>query len=234
MEDNSMAEQFENFLILAKDAYKAGNKVECINFCNQALSINPTDIDAKAFKGCAVLLSFSLQSANSVASEALGIWETLSDSPSEEMVNFVCDEAISFENTYRNATYSWMAEHKSNAITEAFFEPEEALGNCKNFMERFMNIGFIKDSVHFANFVKNSLVSLEGMDIYTVYHYVEINKDRNDEVGAIVKEISSLLVELEKQAEEQIKKDRAKTIKIVIGIAAGIAAMGLIVNVLGL
>ena len=58
---------------LAMDAYRANNEEECKSFCNQALTIDPKSANAKALKGAAVLISFSLAGAESDAAEAIEI-----------------------------------------------------------------------------------------------------------------------------------------------------------------
>lgn len=113
--------QFANAMQMAMDAYNAGNEEECKSFCNQALSIDPKSANAKALKGAAVLLSFSLAGAESDAVEAIKIWQTITDTSgmTDEYKDLIVESAFSFRS-------SWLEE------AEAHYKEFKDVSGAKN------------------------------------------------------------------------------------------------------
>lgn len=115
--------QFANAMQMAMDAYNADNKEECNSFCNQALSVDPKSANAKALKGAAVLLSFSLAGAESDAVEAIKIWQTITDASgmTDEYKNLIVESAFSFRENWLAAAKAHYKEFKDVEGTEAEF-----------------------------------------------------------------------------------------------------------------
>lgn len=126
--------RFENAMQMAMDAYNAGNEEECKSFCNQALSVNPKSANAKALKGAAVLISFSLASAESDAVEAIEIWKTITDTSemTDEYRNLIVESAFSFR-------ARWFA------AAEAHYKEFNHVKECYGlFLENVATLKFIK------------------------------------------------------------------------------------------
>ena len=104
-----MSEQFDNAMMMAMDAFKANNEEECKSFCNQALTVDPKSPNAKALKGAAVLISFSLAGAEGDAVEALEIWKSITGEVSMEYQLLVIESA----DTFIHRWYDAAKEHHS-------------------------------------------------------------------------------------------------------------------------
>lgn len=113
-----MSEQFDNAMMLARDAYRANNEEECRSFCNQALTVDPKSANAKALKGAAVLISFSLAGAASDAVEAIEIWRSISDasSLSDEYKDIVIEAAFEFRTRWYDAAKARYEEFKKLTV----------------------------------------------------------------------------------------------------------------------
>ena len=107
-----MSEQFDNAMNLAKDAFRANNEEECKSFCNQALTVDPKSADAKALKGAAVLISFSLAGAEADAVEALEIWKSITGEVSMEYQILVIASADEFIHRWYDAAKEHHAKFK--------------------------------------------------------------------------------------------------------------------------
>ena len=139
-----MSEQFENAMKLAMDAYKAGNEEECRSFCNQALTVEPNNANAKALKGAAVLISFSLAGAESDAVEAIETWKTISDTSSltDEYRDLIVESAFSFRASWLDAAKAHYQEFKSvEGSKDEFNHVKECYGL---FLENVATLKFIE------------------------------------------------------------------------------------------
>lgn len=197
-----MSEQFENAMKLAMDAFNANNEEECKSFCNQALTVDPSSANAKALKGAAVLISFSLAGAASDAEEALSIWESIPGTAKidDKYAELVIEAAFEFRARYSEAAKAHYKEFKE--VKGADNDFDQAKRNCITFMNRFSAIPALENSVVFANSVRDLLkkyldegiVKTINTEMPFVRQYVNRNKDRTDEVGVIVKDISANLI----------------------------------------
>ena len=181
--------QFENAMQMAMDAYNAGNEEECKSFCNQALSINPKSPDAKALKGAAVLIAFSLRGAASDAVEALKIWESISDTPSSEYLKIAIVAAFDFRSRWLAAAEAHYKEfEKVKGALDDYLAVQE---NYEHFMERFVEIRFIRNCELFFDLTLKMLRDAENDT--TGFNFAEnlanANKDRNDSLGEKAREI---------------------------------------------
>lgn len=107
-----MSEQFDNAMSLAIDAFNANNEEECKSFCNQALTVDPKSANAKALKGAAVLISFSLAGAEGDAVEALEIWKSITGEVSMEFQNLVIASADEFVHRWYDAAKEHHKKYK--------------------------------------------------------------------------------------------------------------------------
>lgn len=215
-----MSEQFDNAMMMAMDAYKANNEEECKSFCNQALIQNPKSAKAKALKGAAVLISFSLAGAESDAVEAIEIWKSISDTSdlTDEYKDLVIDAAFSFRSNWYQAAKSHYKEFKD--VKGAGDDWSHVKDCYKKFMENVASISWILDYPTFSeltlNLVKSQIGSLKEVTFAEIV--VNANKDKSGEIGNLAKQIE--------QEFGKLKKRRL----IKWGIIIGVIVIGMIIG----
>ncbi|MDY5683998.1 MAG: hypothetical protein SPG48_10625 [Treponema sp.] len=196
-----MSEQFDNAMMLAMDAYKACNEDECKSFCNQALTVDPKSANAKALKGAAVLISFSLAGAESDAVEAIEIWKSITDVSglTDEYKDIVINAAFDFRTRWFEAAKAHYEEFKSvNGASSEF----DHVKNCyKLFMENVASLTWLQDYVKFSeltlNLVKQQIASLKEVTFAQIV--VNANKDKSGKLGELAKEIEEQFGKLKKR-----------------------------------
>lgn len=196
-----MSEQFENAMLLAMDAYKAGNEDECKNFCNQALTVNPTSANAKALKGAAVLLTFTLAGAGSDAIEAIEIWKSINNGSevSDNFKDIVIDAAFSFRSNWFEAAKKHYEEFQNIAGAKAEFK------NVKKsyglFMDNVASFSWIQNYPKFSELtlklVKEQIASLKEVTFAEIL--IDANKDKGGGLGEIAGKIEEELSKLKKR-----------------------------------
>lgn len=136
--------QFANAMQMAMDAYNAENEEECKSFCNQALSVDPKSANAKALKGAAVLLSFTLAGAESDAVEAIKIWQSITDASgmTDEYKDLIVESAFSFRSSWLEAAEAHYKEFKEvEGSKDEFKHVKECYGL---FLENVAGLKFIE------------------------------------------------------------------------------------------
>ena len=214
--------QFENAMQMTMDAYNANNEEECKSFCNQALSVNPKSADAKALKGAAILISFTLAGATSDAVEALEIWKSISDEPSDEYCKISVDAAFDFRSRWLKAAEAHYNEFRSVDGAEAEFKQVQS--KCNSFIKRFAETQFVQNYEPFSDFalqtVKRIFEEIKNCDWIGFNEFIDnmgddadypqilanANKSRTDSIGTKAKQILELFESIETVLEEHDKK----------------------------
>ncbi len=196
-----MSEQFDNAMMLAMDAYRANNEEECKSFCNQALTIDPKSANAKALKGAAVLISFSLAGAESDATEAIEIWKTITDESSltDEYKDIVINAAFDFRTRWYNAAKSHYKEFKS--VDGASSEWEHVKSCYELFMNLVADLKWLLNYKYFLqitlDLVKQQIGSLKEVTFAEKVYKANIGKD--GELGSLAKQIEAEFGKLKKR-----------------------------------
>ena len=215
-----MSEQFDNAMMLAMDAYRASNEEECKSFCNQALTVDPKSANAKALKGAAVLISFSLAGAESDAVEAIEIWNSISDasSMSDEYKDIVINAAFDFRTRWYNAAKAHYKEFKD--VKGADNEWDHVKSCYALFMNNVAQLpwlvsytGFLKVTL---NLVKEQIGSLKEVTFAESVYKANLGKD--GELGSIAKQIEAEFGAL--------KKRRLIKWCIILGVVVVLAIIG--------
>ena len=196
-----MSGQFDNAMTMAMDAYKAGNKEECTSFCNQALTVDPKSANAKALKGSAVLLSFTLAGAESEGAQAIEIWNSINDasSLSDEFKDIVIEAAFSFRSNWLSAAEAHYNEFSS--VSGAKDEYKRVKECYALFMENVAALSWIQSYPKFLqltlDLVKEQIASLK--EVTFAEYLISVNKDKGGEIGDITKQIEEALAKLKKR-----------------------------------
>lgn len=196
-----MSEQFDNAMKLAMDAYRANNEEECKSFCNQALTIDPKSANAKALKGAAVLISFSLAGAESDAAEAIEIWKTITDESSltDEYKDIVINAAFDFRTRWYNAAKSHYKEFKD--VDGARSEWERVKSCYELFMNLVADLKWLLNYKYFLqitlDLVKQQIGSLKEVTFAEKVYKANIGKD--GELGSLAKQIEAEFGKLKKR-----------------------------------
>lgn len=196
-----MSEQFDNAMQLAMDAYRASNETECKSFCNQALTVDPRSANAKALKGAAVLISFSLAGAESDAVEAIEIWKSITDGSglTDEYKDIVINAAFDFRTRWFEAAKAHYKEFKSvNGASSEF----DHVKNCyKLFMENVASLSWLQNYEKFSeltlNLVKQQIANLKEVTFAQIV--INANKDKPGRLGELAKEIEEQFGKLKKR-----------------------------------
>ena len=215
-----MSEQFDNAMSLAMDAFKANNEEECKSFCNQALTVDPKSANAKALKGAAVLISFSLAGAESDAVEAIEIWRSITDTSSltDEYKDIVIDSAFDFRSRWYEAAKAHYKEFKDVKGTDSeFSHVKEAY---KQFMECVAQLTWLQDYPKFlkftVNLVQQQIANLNEVTFAQII--INANKGKGGEIGDLTKQIED--------AFGKLKKRRLIKWCIIIGVIVVLALIG--------
>jgi hypothetical protein len=215
-----MSEQFDNAMSLAMDAFKANNEEECKSFCNQALTVDPKSANAKALKGAAVLISFSLAGAESDAVEAIEIWRSITDTSSltDEYKDIVIDSAFEFRSRWYEAAKAHYKEFKDVKGTDSeFSHVKEAY---KQFMECVAQLTWLQDYPKFlkftVNLVQQQIANLNEVTFAQII--INANKGKGGEIGDLTKQIED--------AFGKLKKRRLIKWCIIIGVIVVLALIG--------
>ena len=209
--------QFENAMQMAMDAYNATNEEECKSFCNQALSVNPKSADAKALKGAAILISFSLAGATSDAVEALKIWESISCTPSDDYCDIAINAAFDFRSRWLAAAQAHYNEFST--VDGAKEEFKQVKQNYQDFMDRFAEIQFVQNYELFSDLTLQLVKEGNGKNLKDITFapiLANANKDRTDSIGAKAKEI------LEAYAVADAAHTKSVKTKIIIGVVIAV------------
>ena len=196
-----MSEQFDNAMKLAMDAYRANNEEECKSFCNQALTIDPKSANAKALKGAAVLISFSLAGAESDAAEAIEIWKTITDESSltDEYKDIVINAAFDFRTRWYNAAKSHYKEFKS--VDGGSSERKHVKSCYELFMNLVADLKWLLNYKYFLqitlDLVKQQIGSLKEVTFAEKVYKANIGKD--GELGSLAKQIEAEFGKLKKR-----------------------------------
>ena len=196
-----MSEQFDNAMQLAMDAYRASNETECKSFCNQALTVDPRSANAKALKGAAVLISFSLAGAESDAVEAIEIWKSITDGSglTDEYKDIVINAAFDFRTRWFEAAKAHYKEFKSvNGASSEF----DHVKNCyKLFMENVASLSWLQNYEKFSeltlNLVNQQIANLKEVTFAQIV--INANKDKPGRLGELAKEIEEQFGKLKKR-----------------------------------
>lgn len=196
-----MSEQFDNAMQLAMDAYRASNETECKSFCNQALTVDPRSTNAKALKGAAVLISFSLAGAESDAVEAIEIWKSITDGSglTDEYKDIVINAAFDFRTRWFEAAKAHYKEFKSvNGASSEF----DHVKNCyKLFMENVASLSWLQNYEKFSeltlNLVNQQIANLKEVTFAQIV--INANKDKPGRLGELAKEIEEQFGKLKKR-----------------------------------
>ena len=196
-----MSEQFDNAMQLAMDAYRASNETECKSFCNQALTVDPRSANAKALKGAAVLISFSLAGAESDAVEAIEIWKSITDGSglTDEYKDIVINAAFDFRTRWFEAAKAHYKEFKSVDGASSEFDHVK---NCyKLFMENVASLSWLQNYEKFSeltlNLVKQQIANLKEVTFAQIV--TNANKDKPGRLGELAKEIEEQFGKLKKR-----------------------------------
>lgn len=196
-----MSEQFDNAMMLAMDAYKANNEEECKSFCNQALTVDPKSANAKALKGAAVLISFSLAGAESDAVEAIKIWNSISDasSMSDEYKDIVINAAFDFRTRWYDAAKAHYKEFKDvKGADNEWAHVKECYGL---FMNNVAQLPWLLNYNKFLeltlNLVQQQVGSLKEVTFAESVYKANLGKD--GEIGSIAKQIEAEFSKLKKR-----------------------------------
>lgn len=215
-----MSEQFDNAMSLAMDAFKANNEEECKSFCNQALTVDPKSANAKALKGAAVLISFSLAGAESDAVEAIEIWRSITDTSSltDEYKDIVIDSAFDFRSRWYEAAKAHYKQFKDVKGTDSeFSHVKEAY---KRFMECVAQLTWLQDYPKFlkftVNLVQQQIANLNEVTFAQII--INANKGKGGEIGDLTKQIED--------AFGKLKKRRLIKWCIIIGVIVVLALIG--------
>ncbi|MCH5294093.1 MAG: hypothetical protein J1E07_10210 [Treponema sp.] len=217
-----MSEQFDNAMMLARDAYRANNEEECKSFCNQALTVDPKSANAKALKGAAVLISFSLAGAESDAVEAIEIWRSISDasSLSDEYKDIVIEAAFEFRTRWYDAAKAHYKEFKEVDGTKAEWKSVQQAYNT--FMECVSTLGWIQDYPKFLQQTLNLIQKGVVEDVAFAQALINVNSGKSGEVG-----------ELTKKIEEEFTALKKRVLKTNLIIAGVIAVVVIILMIIG-
>jgi len=169
--------QLENALKLAWDAYDASNEEEAKSFFNQALTVDPENVEAKVGKGCAILIQFTLAAAVNDAQQAYAYWEQASKNPefSDNHRSMISKAAIGFTLLWKNAAENHYRQFK---------EVDSAKNEWKQVQKNI--------AIYLSN-----IVELNGMSDYA--SYLERAIEVTGGLGSMSMEISGLNVELKKK-----------------------------------
>ena len=196
-----MSEQFDNAMQLAMDAYRASNETECKSFCNQALTVDSRSANAKALKGAAVLISFSLAGAESDAVEAIEIWKSITDGSglTDEYKDIVINAAFDFRTRWFEAAKAHYKEFKS--VNEASSEFDHVKNCYKLFMENVASLSWLQNYEKFSeltlNLVKQQIANLKEVTFAQIV--INANKDKPGRLGELAKEIEEQFGKLKKR-----------------------------------
>ncbi|MCF0242150.1 MAG: hypothetical protein HUK25_05890 [Treponema sp.] len=196
-----MSEQFDNAMKMAMDAYNANNEEECKSFCNQALINDPSSANAKALKGAAVLISFSLAGAESDAVEAIKIWQSITDSSNltDEYKDIVINAAFDFRTRWYNAAKAHHKEFKNVAGADAEWD------HVKSCYQIFMNnvaqlpwlISYKKFLELTLDLVKKQFGSLK--EVTFAENVFKANIGKEGEIGSLARQIQNEFASLKKR-----------------------------------
>lgn len=196
-----MSKQFDIAMQLAMDAYRASNETECKSFCNQALTVDPRSANAKALKGAAVLISFSLAGAESDAVEAIEIWKSITDGSglTDEYKDIVINAAFDFRTRWFEAAKAHYKEFKSVDGASSEFDHVK---NCyKLFMENVASLSWLQNYEKFSeltlNLVKQQIANLKEVTFAQIV--INANKDKPGRLGELAKEIEEQFGKLKKR-----------------------------------
>lgn len=196
-----MSEQFNNAMSLAMDAFKANNEEGCKSFCNQALTVDPKSAKAKALKGAAVLISFSLAGAESDAVEAIEIWKSISDTSglTDEYKDIVINAAFDFRTRWFAAAKAHYKQFKDVKGSDSEFSHVK---ECyKLFMENVASLTWLQDYEKFSeltlNLVKQQIANLKEVTFAQIL--INANKDKSGRLGELAKEIEAQFGKLKKR-----------------------------------
>lgn len=127
------AHLIDNYLVMAQDAYDAGNKKEAERYCNKIIEIDPENVDALMLKGKTVgwqssIGEFRFKEASICFANAIN--SIASDSEKEYLVKQIEDEFRGLATALINLRCDRFSKWPDDDETEGFCDDLEELSNA--------------------------------------------------------------------------------------------------------
>ena len=104
-----MTENVKEILKKAVEALDSSKLTECIDYCEQAFSLEPEDSNVKIMKAVSILLAYSYCDVIEIKNQALDVLKTITNTESitEEYKCVLLDSIFAYKNVWEKDTTLW-------------------------------------------------------------------------------------------------------------------------------
>jgi len=208
-----MTENVKEILKKAVEALDSGNANECIDYCEQAFSLEPEDSNVKIMKAVSILLAYSYCDVIEIKNQALDVLKTITNTESitEEYKCVLLDSIFAYKNVWEKDTTLWKrySRYKKEddgiflKIMSFFFAIFEGSDNksINYFMNDVSNLPWLQSSPVYLKYIIENLkdYNIRNRNISFINKILEINKEKDGEVKPLVEELESVFRKFRKR-----------------------------------
>lgn len=208
-----MTENVKEILKKAVEALDSSKLTECIDYCEQAFSLEPEDSNVKIMKAVSILLAYSYCDAIEIKNQALDVLKTITNTESitEEYKCVLLDSIFAYKNVWEKDTTLWKrySRYKKEddgiflKIMSFFFAIFEGSDNklINYFMNDVSNLPWLQSSPVYLKYVIENLkdYNIRNRNISFINKILEINKEKDGEVKPLVEELESVFRKFRKR-----------------------------------
>ena len=198
-----MTENVKEILKKAIEAFDSGNVNECIEYCEQAFSLEPEDSNVKIMKVVSMFLSYSYSDSVKISINAFDILKSITDDNTidVEIKLFLIQSIYAYRNYWEkdNAFWKRYTRYKGDddggfakamAVILAIFSNDKKYIN--SFMDDVISLSWLQNSPVFLEYTIENLKDRRIKNISYIKKLIEINKEQEGDVKDLITELECL------------------------------------------
>lgn len=195
-----MTENVKEILKKAIEVFDSGNVNECIEYCEQAFSLEPEDSNVKIMKAVSMFLSYSYSDSVTISSNAFDILKSITDGNTIDVkIKFILIQSIyAYRNCWEKDNAFWKRYtrykedgdggiEKAIAVFFAIFSNDKKYIN--SFMDDVISLSWLQNSPVFLEYTIENLKDRRIKNISYIKKLIETNKGKDGELKVLVEEL---------------------------------------------
>ena len=195
-----MTENVEEILKKAVEALDSSDVNECIEYCEQAFSLEPEDSNVKIMKAVSMFLSYSYSDSVKISINAFDILKSITDDNTidVEIKLFLIQSIYAYRNCWEkdNAFWKRYTRYKEDddggfakamAVILAIFSNDKKYIN--SFMDDVISLSWLQNSPVFLEYTIENLKDRRIKNISYIKKLIETNKGKDGELKVLVEEL---------------------------------------------
>lgn len=198
-----MTENVKEILKKAIETFDSGNVNECIEYCEQAFSLEPEDSNVKIMKVVSMFLSYSYSDSVKISINAFDILKSITDDNTIDVkIKFILIQSIyAYRNCWEKDNAFWKRYthykedgdggiEKAIAVFFAIFSNDKK--SINSFMDDVISLSWLQNSPVFLEYTIENLKDRRIKNISYIKKLIEINKEQEGDVKDLITELECL------------------------------------------